>query len=1242
MKEASGREPYTGEVSHRRTGAKEFFVTCVMLKALEIFGFKSFADRTRFEFRPGITAIVGPNGSGKSNVVDAIKWVLGEQSIKNLRGKEMTDVIFNGSATRRPMNFAEITITLDNSRGILPIDSPEVHITRRLYRGGESEYLINRQTCRLRDIRDLLAGTGLATQAYSVIEQGKIDQLLQATPLERRVVFEEAAGISRFKSRKIEAQRRLERLEQNLLRLNDIVEEVESRLRVVRSQAGKAQRYQRYAERLKDLRTHLARVDWQRLNDELTHLEAEKERLANDQASLMRDVEQLESHLAEIESQESQCNQELTDSQSQLGKNREAIAVLDAELEHERSRYQELEKELARLRRTLAELTLRAGDLQSQRESTLGLLRAAEAQYRDFAKQIAEEERLLTVDLESLDRHRTEYEELRAQHWEVLQNILSADNRLQQLQREQESLRASYERNCQESGDLRRVVAETEQVLEGLKRGVSDFLRKIEALQQELQRAVTERDDLHHELRQIRERWSTLHQTRTAAAERAKLLREWEEQLEGLSLGVKDFFRRVQTADKDLADSVCGLVADLLQAEFQVALLVDVALGDAAEWIVLRNSEPWLDQLRRGCAGLNGRVCLLRLDQLWEKVNSADISSAHLHLREEAGVLGLAEDFVQTDEDYLPVRRFLLGKTWFVESLDTALSLAARYEGLRFVTLSGEMVTSEGLVVAGQRSPGLGLISRRSELRNLTRSIAEWDQQLHELEKASASSEQRAKNAEEQVSALEEQRRAVAQELKDHERRQEDLQRQLQGYLERCGTLENEISSVADSVEKTTQKIKQTELEKKQWEEKAADLAASLGQLGEQIAQLEARVQERHGGLTALKVELAKSEERLAALQIQLRRQEEVENERFKELQETRNRVVELEGRLIDSERRLLTLEYQLAELYSTKDILSETWQRLAEEREATQKRRQETQQQLQDVRRRVRQVEEKRHKLELGLNSVRHEKASLLQRVEEDYGISVNDLDQPCSLEDSRDRAEIQAEIDDLRRKIHHLGNVNLEALEELQQLEERYTSLATQYRDLVSAKTSLERIIERINADSRRLFAATLQTVSEHFGTLFRELFGGGQASIELEPGLDILESGIDIIARPPGKEPRNISLLSGGEKSLTCVALLLAIFRSRPSPFCVLDEVDAALDEANIDRFTKVLRDFLTITQFLIVTHSKRTVTCADTLYGVTMQESGVSKRVSVRLEDLSDQGEIRSPVSEKAFSPEEKAA
>lgn len=1202
-----------------------------MLKALEITGFKSFADRTRFEFRPGITAIVGPNGSGKSNVVDAIKWVLGEQSVKNLRGKEMTDVIFNGSATRRPLNFAEITLTLDNSRGILPVDTPEVHITRRLYRSGESEYLINRQPCRLRDIRDLLAGTGLATQAYSVIEQGKIDQLLQATPLERRAVFEEAAGISRFKSRKLEAQRRLERLEQNLVRLHDIVEEVESRLRVVRSQAGKAQRYQKYAAELRGLRVHLARLDWQRFNQQLERLEQEQREISALRAELGAQAETLEQSLANEEALQADCEQRLVELQRDLAAHREQIASAEAELEHERSRHRDFERELGRLRKSLAALTLRAEDVTSQRQTVEEALAAVQTQYRELLQQIADGERVLTTRLEILDRRRSEYEQLRARHWETLQGALAADAEARQTESQLQLRETALQRLTKEREQLQSELGQLDEAHQAAEEDSSVLMEQLQAVQRELLTATEERDRCRSEYQRLQNDLAELRERLTAARERAKLLQEWEERLEGLDSGVKDFLQRVREEGNGASTTVCGLVADLLQVELQVALLVDAALGEASQWIVLRQSGPLLEQLRTGSAGLTGRVVLICLDRLLDP-SASDMrhwaGPGNPELADEPGVLGRAEDFVQIPEELVPLRRYLLGNVWFVNSFDTALSLAKRYSGARFVTVSGEVVSSDGLVVAGPKSAMTGLISRRSELRSLLQALAEWDRQHQQLEEALQAAQAAWKQADEHLAVLGDQRQRLAERLRDNEQRQRQLHERKEEVGQRLGIIEKETTDLHRECQRLRQLRDEAFRAKGQHEQTAQQIERELGHLGQEIAQLENDVQEHNGVLTALKVELAKSEERLRGLQQELRRQEEAAQERLKELDDLQNRLAETELAHQEAERRILTTETTLAELYAQKDRLSAEFQAAFTQRATIQRRRQTLQQKLQEARRRLRETEETQHRIELELNSIRHEKSALLQRAEEDYGITLPEIDQPPSSEETRDRAAIQAAIDDLRRKIHHLGNVNLEALEELRQLEERYNTLSGQYQDLVSAKTSLLRIIERINTDSRRLFAATLQTVSEHFATLFRELFGGGQASIELEEGVDILESGIEIVARPPGKEPRSISLLSGGEKSLTCVALLLAIFRSRPSPFCVLDEVDAALDEANIDRFTRVLREFLSLTQFVIVTHSKRTVTCADTIYGITMEESGVSKRVSVRLEDLSEEGEILS--------------
>mgnify|MGYP005839115367 FL=1 len=416
-----------------------------------------------------------------------------------------------------------------------------------------------------------------------------------------------------------------------------------------------------------------------------------------------------------------------------------------------------------------------------------------------------------------------------------------------------------------------------------------------------------------------------------------------------------------------------------------------------------------------------------------------------------------------------------------------------------------------------------------------------------------------------------------------------------------------------------------------------ADVEAALASLGEQIERLQAEHQAQNRSATEIKVELAKSEERLRNLQGRLRQVEESQTERLRAIAESRQQLAQCARAAEESQREILGAEAAIAELYLAKEAMAAQVVSLVNQREAAQHERAELSAAVQQARQLARRIDEKVHARDLAANEVRHERSALADRLREDYGIELAQWEHHPSDDEQRQREEVQQEIDELRRKINHLGNVNLEALEELEQLEARHRHLYDQYQDLASAKNSLVKIIERINADSRRLFGETLQSVKEHFGTLFRDLFGGGQADILLEEGVDILESGIEIVARPPGKEPRSISLLSGGEKTLTCTALLLAIFRSRPGPFCVLDEVDAALDEANIDRFIKVLRDFLTWTQFVIVTHSKKTMTCANTIYGVTMQESGVSKRVSVRFEDVSENGEFRVPTEPEDSSP-----
>jgi chromosome segregation protein len=1197
-----------------------------MLKALELVGFKSFAAKTRFEFSQGITVVVGPNGSGKSNIVDAIKWVLGEQSVKSLRGTEMADVIFNGSGSRRAMNSAEVTLTFDNSSGMLAVDSSEVHITRRVYRGGEGEYLINRQPCRLRDIRDLLSGTGLGTNAYSVIEQGKVDVLLQASPRDRRAIFEEAAGISRFKAKKLEALRRLERVEHNLLRLSDIVDEVENRLKSVRMQAGKARRYKAYADRLQELRTQVGLVDWRKLTESLTGLEGEIDELHCQRDAASAEAEVAEVRLLEAETQIGDTNEAIRQSEARIAANRERIAANESTIEHERARSRDLEHEITRHRQQLAAMSLRAGDLDQQLGQTQDAVHLAEEHHRDIARRFAQGERELTELIHQIDQLRGENHRLRETQMERMRSAASLESQISGFESRVAAALAARERST-------RRLTELDAQLDAL----GHERRQLDETREELSRHVNRRHDRLLTTRARLDQWqkqvaakqaelSHLRQRQSGLAERSSILDELQRRHEGVSPGVKDVLQRARTAGDGPFRHVRGLLADLLHVGVESAALVEVALGETAQHVVVGGGREMLHSVQEESARFAGRVGFLWIDDGPRKVPVA----SPVDLEGLTGVLGRADRFVETTPELAPLVERLLGQTWIVEKLSHALALAeGPAAGVSLVTLAGELLDVDGTLVVGPRHVSAGLISRRSELRALESQLVEIEGRITDIQTAARGLEEKIVADQREASAMAEEHQKAADALSRHSHKITTAQERDSQLRQHRAELAAELEEAIAGHDSACQALAQSRSGLQEIESGLADAESRLSGMDDRIDRLEADRQVRNRETTEIKVELAKSEERLRNLRGRMRQFEDSQQERRRAIDESQARLAECIERARRSRWNILNAETDVADLYLRKEAFARHTVELMQKREDIHAQRSQFTRDAQSARARARKSEEKTHTKDLAANEIRHERNGLADRLREDYGIELAQLEHKPTGEEQRQREEVDREIDDLRRKINNLGHVNVESLEELQQLDTRYTSLSTQHKDLVDAKNSLQRIIDKINTDSRRLFVETLETVTGHFCELFRQLFGGGKADIVLDEDEDILESGIEIVARPPGKELRSISLLSGGEKTLTCVALLLAIFRSRPSPFCVLDEVDAALDEANIDRFTKVLDAFLAWTQFIIVTHSKKTMTCADSIYGVTMQESGVSKQVSVRFEDVSEDGHIQIP-------------
>jgi chromosome segregation protein len=1197
-----------------------------MLKALELVGFKSFADKTRFEFPRGITAVVGPNGSGKSNVVDAIKWVLGEQSVKSLRGKEMADVIFNGSSSRPPLHTAETTLTFDNSKRLLALDTPEVHITRRVYRSGEGEYLINRQPCRLRDIRELFSGTGVATEAYSVIEQGKVDVMLQSSPRERRLIFEEAAGISRFKAKKIESMRRLERVEQNLLRLSDIVNEVESRLRSVRLQATKARRYKEHADRLQELRTQVGLADWRSMSEKLAAVDAETSRIALERDGHIAEAERLEAEVLQLESLLGDTVESIRECEGRAAQTRERIASSEATVSHHRARMRDLEDEVARTRKQIASMGLRAGDLRQQLQETLDSLAAAEAQHETILGRLNHDEAELAELNDQLEQLRLAGDRIRAATMADARLTAALASEISALESQLETARQARQRGEQRLSELATSQADLEAQLEQLREQQQELQQREAEQQAQLAQARARADELRQrhtsrlaDLNQLRQRFS-------GASERAAVLEELEHRLEGLNAGVKEIVLSARRAKAGPLQDVRGLVADLMRANVETAPLIDVALGDRAQHVVVAASEQILSYLQKESFKFKGRVGFIRL----EMIPAADESAPDL--TGLAGVLGRADRFMETAPELLPLARHLLGNTWLVENLTHALDLARHAPRASFVTLAGELLGSDRTISAGPRQAAVGLISRRSELRALKQLITELDISVTQSTAAVLQLEQQLTAETKRVETLSIEYQKTSQQLSEQQMRLKSEEGRLAQLGEQHATLAGEMTAADRQLESILQKLETTRQTLQAGEARLVECETETATIKAQIAELKEQRQSRDQTATAAKVELAKSEERLGNLRARQLQFERDQQERQRAITDSRDLLGQSCQRLQASQATILTAESLIAELYLLKEQLhAETIGKVAQ-RETQREQRAQRATLAQRARSAARKLEDQQHAKELEAHEIRHQRGALADRLREDYGIELSQLEQQPTAEEAHQREAVEQEIADLRRKLNQIGNVNLDALDELNELESRFASLSTQFEDLTKAKSLLEQIISKINADSRRLFSETLETVKTHFQGLFRKLFGGGQADIVLEEGVDILDSGIEVIARPPGKEPRNISLLSGGEKTLTCVALLLAIFQYRPSPFCVLDEVDAALDEANIERFIGVLQEFLAWTQFIVVTHSKKTMTCATTLYGVTMQESGVSKRVAVRFEDVSEQGEIR--LSEEA--------
>ncbi len=1184
----------------------------MFLKRAVLSGFKSFCDRVEFDFGPGTTCVVGPNGCGKSNLVDAFKWVLGEQSAKSLRGRQMIDMIFNGSATRKAGSVAQVDLTFDNTDQTLAFDHAEVTVSRKLYRSGESEYLLNQQLTRLKDIRELFMDTGVGVDAYSVIEQGRVDSLLQSSPTDRRIIFEEAAGISKYKARKREAQRKLERTDQNLLRVADIIEELEKRLRSVKLAAGKARRFKEYEARLNDLRSSFAMAEYHRFSCDIDRHAAEI-RDRGDQATALRtDIDKNEAENSETTIRLDRLADEIASSDNQLvqthserATQQERIAAAQQReeeqhtlLERSTERHAADQSRMREVRHDFDKVEQEANELQNEASELEQLFETLSAQDRVLAQDVIgaqatlEDEKTGIIDL--LRRSAAVHNEIIRLNTHR-ESLLGQKGRLSTRSTE---ILGDLQIELEQRAHLERRLREVEELIESGTQNLEQ--KKTETAQARINQA-----DLERELAAAKEK-------RSAVESRLELLEDLDRRMDGIGAGVRRILDlKLQANDSAPTDSVVGLVADLFDADVVHARVVQAAVGNCDQYLVV--SETAL--FRQECEALGelpGRVTVVCLDRLPPIFNERDFS-------DQPGFVARAVDWVRYDDDFEQLARHLLGKTVVVEDLDAALTMSERdVAGHRFVTLDGEVVEPDGRLRLGPNASGAGLISRKSELRDLAEQKAVISDRVRILSDLLNRSQADVRHLED---VLQELRAAIY----ESSTAKVEANATLQKIAESVDRLQHEQPLVAGEVTQIEQQIDEALAVSESG-------SRSLQALEQENQQRERNVQHHQDRMEAVLVERREIQEKLTQARVDEGQMAEKRKAATDRIHALRRAIQQLQESISSAQDDMERYERHVKEAKETAEVgqasvasltenimqLEGRSSRLRNDRETLRLDLDGRTQAIKTARTSLTEMEAELHQHEMTLAESKVRRDDLIARVREEMHVDL--VERYAEYEHSeQDWEQVESEIAELRQKMDRLGNVNLDAIDEMRELEERHAFLTGQCTDLREAQRQLQQLIDQLNTESEQRFREAFDSIRGHFQTLFRKLFGGGRADIVLEDPDDILECGIEIVAQPPGKELQSISLMSGGEKSMTAIALLMSVFKNRPAPFAFLDEVDAALDEANNDRFNRIVREFVNDSQFIIITHSKRTMTIADRLYGITMQEPGVSTRVSVQLSD-----------------------
>lgn len=1181
------------------------------LSKLEILGFKSFPYKTELFFDEGITAIVGPNGCGKTNILDAIRWVLGEQRTSLLRGERMEHVIFNGTKELKPLGMAEVTLTIQNKQGILPIEYQEVNIARRLFRSGESEYLLNKKTCRLKDIVDLFLDTGMGTHAYSVIQPEMVESILSNKTEDRRFLFEEASGISKYKHRKKESLRKLESTENDLLRLKDLTSEVEKQVNSLKRQVRKSERFKKLSQGLKDLELKLSKDQYDLLRERELKLEFSLSGLEEERVAQQAKIAGLELGNEKLKLELTQAEKKFFSFKKELDNCLEVLHNLGKESALLNERKLNLEEHKERLKKEI-ESNL------SRRDSISLEIQDKEEKIKEIVEKISSKEKKHQEKEEELKDLEKRLKELKAKIASIDTQLTDVEKMLHQAEMEEQNLKIQLDeverKNSSISEEKKNLFRDLEKVdaeKKVLKRSILSFKNSLED-------RVKEKITLQEKLEKNQESLASLinervekEKEKSSLKAKFELFRDMVEHYEGYQAGVKAVL-----GQKEALPGLIAPLANLISAEKEYLTAIELALGEAAQYILsldFNSAQMGIRFLREEKKGRATFIILDRFSEFGSIGQGQKINSENVELKGEE-VKGWAKDFVKCKDEYRAVIDFLLGRIVLVDSLQNGIELSSKLgQGYGVVTLDGQIIR-DGRVMEGGSEKEIFLIGREEELNEIWERLSFLEK---EIVKLNEDIELEEKNRSEiSVSLLDldnkiEEEKSRFKDLELDLARQEEIKKGLIQRSEILKQKEEELNQELGLLKEKEGVLKLGDLQGKK-----EVLEQEYKKLEEGLAKTERERENAYLNLNELRIELVSLQGKEEQLRNEMERLKELKSD-LKANEESKQKELEA---LISGIEELNTKFYEHQAELEKKGKEKEEKEDLAEsckqELEQIQQKLVSLEENLKAQRRKKEELQESRHKLEMEKLEVFTNRDNLQKKIWEEQE---KDLEKVEKLKEE-EKKEIEGypqRVSELKEKLKLIGAVNLLASEEYQQQKERLDFLQKQMQDLIEAKENLVSTIDKINVTATELFLETFQKVKANFQKVFEQLFEGGEAEANLIEGMDPLESPIEISARPMGKRLININQLSGGEKALTALSLLFALYLVKPSPFCILDEVDAPLDDANLARFIKLIKNFSQKTQFIIITHNKLTIEAADVLYGVTMEKPGISKMVSVKL-------------------------